>query len=498
MNNIRIGKSGLLIFESFIEWGLNENISAAKSYMQKKYASIHRKTVSELTPEEKDKALKDEAFLEIMALLKNHPGYVFPFVKFHFDQKVPISSNSDTDEIISLSQLIDVITNKKYIIQQLSKPIEKWATIESENGISGFEQLTDEIRTIEREKEAKWFVNALPKGLRDKYRELDSEDKKRIITLAVQLNDLGKSAIDRLFEKIKAMESWKIKDVIEYISNYVDGFSNLKMKEKISELESLQPEAGILYSDDKYLVMSIRTESAQKKLCAVANWCINRGRFNSYADKGVQINIFNFDADPSSLLFLTGTTISFGGVVTDSHDIEDHNIKTRSDVAEHFTSLGYPKSLVNAVVRELPDEYAIKKALTEINKEGLSKKTVIGSLLTISKGALAGKISEHAWDQVAGEVSRIIMEREKFTKSDFMKLFIEIGIFEDYQWKVFDEIMKNDYTQKELDEIMESTLEKIEDMKFLLDNYKSGDDDIMRSIVDKEDKIISQFEKRKK
>ena len=120
---------------------------------------------------------------------------------------------------------------------------------------------------------------------------------------------------------------------------------------KVAELEELEPEAGVIYSDDQYLVMSMRTENAQKKLCSVANWCINRGSFSSYATDAVQLNIFNFGTDPSDPLFLTGTTVYYNGRVRTSHDINDRHIMKSSDPAEHLSQLGYPDSLVSNVVQ---------------------------------------------------------------------------------------------------------------------------------------------------
>ena len=494
------------IFESFVDWSLNENISAAKAYMQKRYAKIHKKETNQLTPEEKEEALKNGSYQAIMNLLKNHPGYVLPFVKFHFDQGIPVALSTDTEEVRSLKQLLDTITTKKYIVQQLSKPIEKFANEERGEGISGFEQLTDEIRTIEREKESKWFVNSLPKGLRDQYRSLDSEKQKKVITMAVQLQELGKSAIDRLFEKIKSMERWKIDDVIQYISNYIGGFSNLGMKKKIDELESLEPEAGIIYSDDKYLVMTIRTEDAQKKLCAVANWCINRGSFEGYSSKGLQINIFNFGIDPADPLFLTGNTVSFAGSVTDSHDINDVNIKKSNSPEEHFTKLGYPKSLVDTIVDSLDSEFAIKKSLSQLYKSK-NKDQIIEALLGASKGDLAGEMPEGIWNKIAGTVSEIIYNNKKIPKSDFMDWFIGQGIYTIAGWRVFDAIIGKDYTKSEIDEIKETSIGGWESMESLINDYTdtSGLDSSfieslsrMRELIADREEMIGEFNKRAK
>jgi hypothetical protein len=70
---MNMGK-GTRIIESFSNWlsgyDINENIAAAKVYMQKRYANRLKKDVRELTPEEKDKALTEEQFEEQFEIIE--------------------------------------------------------------------------------------------------------------------------------------------------------------------------------------------------------------------------------------------------------------------------------------------------------------------------------------------------------------------------------------------------------------------------------------------
>jgi hypothetical protein len=495
---IKMENVGLV--ESFSNWlsgyDINENISAAKIYMQKRYAKEIKKELKDLTPSEKDKALDNAAYLKILDLLKGHPGYVMPFTKFHFDQGIGMPQ---------LIQLLNTLKTGRHLIQQLSKPIEQWANTEPVNGISGFEQLNDELRTLEREKEAKWFINGLPRNLRDQYRALDKDKQQMVITLAVQLNELGKSAIDRLFEKIKSMDRWKIEDVITYTSNYINGFSNLEMKKKITELESLDPEAGILYNDDKYLVMSIRTEAAQKKLCAVANWCINRGSFHSYADKGLQINIFNFGTDPADPLFLTGNTITFDGKVTDSHDINDKSIRKSSEISAHFKELGYPDSLISVIENDFEDECNIKRALDKFYRRGsvMRPQEMVMSLIVMNRGLLAGTMSNDAWEKISGVVAKILAGENNLTNKTFMKCFIDSGILTEAAWNIFDSIIGKDYTEEEMKEIKDSTIFHIDNFMDVLDKvnkgivkYEPSAVKRMQAVIDNRSEIEKEIAKR--
>lgn len=472
------------ICESFNAWletkPINENIASAKIFMQKMYARELDKSQSTLTKEEQDRALENPDYLRINKLVNPWPGYMLPFVKFHFEQGIPIVDPNprEANDIMDLKDLVEVIKNKKHIIQKLPKTIDQYANAENVGNANGFEQLTDEIGKIERFKEAKWFIDGLPKPLRDQYRSLDREKQNSLITSAILLSKLGKSSVDRLFDKIKAMANWSIEDFITYTANYVKGLENIGMNSKVKELEELSPEAGILYSDDQYLVMSMRTENAQKKLCSVAQWCINRGRFYSYADKGLQINIFNFGTDSTNPLFLTGTTIAFNKTVTDSHDINDSSIKNSSNLVTHFGNLGYPKSLIDSIMNGFDMECNIKVALDKFYREGknLDVKTIVASLVKTTKGFLSGVMSQDEWEKISGVVSEIISNIKDISKNDFMKFFKENGIFSDAQLNVFDTLIGDDYTEADIEDISGKTEISIEDMKFILDLHAKGED----------------------
>jgi hypothetical protein len=469
------------VCESFNGWleteSINENqIASAKIFMQKRYANKLDKNSSELSKEEQDKALSDPDYLKIIKLANQWPGYMLSFVKFHFEQGIPILNPGPREEnsIMDLNDLIEVIKNKKHVIQQLPKTIDQYANAGKVGNANGFEQLTDAIGKIERFKEAKWFIDALPKPLRDQYRSLNSEKQNGLITSAILLSKSGKNSIDRLFKKIKAMTNWPIEDFIEYTANYIKGLENSNMSSKIKELEDLSPEAGILYSDGQYLVMSMRTEEAQKKLCSIANWCINRGSFHRYADKGIQINIFNFETDVTDPLFLTGTTIAFDKTVTDSHDINDDNIKRTSNPVIHFQNLGYPKDLIDSIMNNFNTECDIKTAISELweKTKGLNTQKIISSLFQATRGFLSGSMSEDEWGKIAGVVAEIISDDRGINKKDFMNHFKENGIISDTGLNVFNSLIGDDYTKSDIEDILKATERVIVDIKHLLDDYE--------------------------
>ena len=448
---------------SYTHWvPINENTKLAKQYVISvisKKISKKREEGVQISSEELEKtALSSPVVKQIFDLTKGHPGYTLAFLRFYFEQKIAITQPANENEVKSLDRLMSIIKDKKHIISQLEHNIDYYASQKSEEGttITGFEAMADEIRTLERAKDAKWFIDGLPKPLRDQYRAASKSEQATVITLAVQLKDLGTSAINRLFEKIKAFTSWTIKDVIAYTSNYVKGYSNLGLSKKIAELEALEPEAGIVYSDDQYLVLSVRTENSQKKLCAIANWCINRGSFTSYARDGVQLNIFNFGIEPSDPLFLTGTTIYYSGKVRTSHDINDKYIVKSEDPAKHLTDLGYPEKLVSTVIGEFQNEVGIKNIVTDLKIDASTPEALLFSIL---KNSYLVDLQNNL--KIMEVVLSIIRGRIKsgMSRKQVVTFYIQYGVLSKFSAQVLKELL-GDLTETELQSILTSTIQK--------------------------------------
>ena len=433
------------IVESFNNWlaghSLNENISAAKIYMQKRYAKRLRKDPNALTPEERDKSLTDPAYLQILELVKAYPGYAMPFIKFHFDHGATVQD---------LTSLLEIIKTKKHLLPQLTRSIDQWANAEPVNGIQGFEQLMDELRTMERAKDAKWFMEALPRTLRDQYRALD---------------------------------------VLEYTANYVKGFANLGLSKKVKELEELEPEAGVIYSDDQYLVMSMRTENAQKKLCAVANWCINRGSFSSYASDAVQLNIFNFGTDPSDPLFLTGTTVYYNGKVRTAHDINDKHIMKSSDPTEHLTQLGYPQALVSNVVQELATEMMVKKVVYDLK---LDKTKPVELLFNIIKQSY---LVDPAANQDSLNIVLHIVDtriKQNLTQDQVLKMYKDQGVLSKFSAQLV-KMLLADAGDADIQAIIDATLSIFAEVNLIAKEDPSLVFPQVRNILAQENDVLREL-----
>jgi hypothetical protein len=437
--------------ESFIQ-AINENTAIAKQYVIKRAAKRLEKEPEALTDAERKKALESPAIAQIFELTKDHANYSLPFLRFYFEHRAPIKSPEGEPDAPSLEYLMNIIRTKKQMLAQLEHNFDYYASLKPENSITGFEKLTDALRTLERAKESKWFIDRLPRALRDQYRALPKDEQSRVINLAIQLKEIGDEAIGRLFDKIKAFSSWKIQDVIDYSSNYVKGYSNLGLRKKIAEIESLEPEAGIIYIDNQYLVLSVRTEKSQKELCSIANWCINRGSFSGYAKDAVQLNIFNFGTDPSDPLFLTGTTIYYNGTVRTSHDINDAHILKSTDPVEHLLALGYPQILVDSVMQQFPTEVGVKKIVYDLKIDAMQPEELFKIVIQQSY--------KSNFDQGALEIIYQILDsriKRKISRKEIVQLYSRYGVLSTFSAQLL-KFLLEDVTVTEMKPIIDSTV----------------------------------------
>jgi len=445
------------IIESFNSWKrssrlLTENVQAAKQYMLKRFAQAKGIEVSQITPEDQARVFANEDYKKVLQLIQPLPGYAATFVRFRFDHRVSFEQ---------LQQLLDKIKANSQFLGELSIPIIEFPNQERVNGVPAFEALMDEFNQIETRRKAKWILNELPGNLRRAARELPKEDLQRLFNAATIMNDLGEEVKVRLLKKAKAFTDPM--DFVVYAENYVKGYLNSDVQSKINKLEELEPEGSVIYADDRYLMLSARTEKAQKELCSVANWCINRGSFNQrqYGGGAVQINTFDFGLPPTDPHHLIGTTISYDGKVTYSHDINDHSVKTTDDITKHLEKFGYPEKMIKTLLTVFPIEAMIKKVITELN---LDKKSPIQVLDSVIKASY--KVNPEDDQESARVILNILMERiaPAVKEEEIIALYMKFGVMSIFSAKLFNMLLPNIDPQ--------TRAEIIQNAKAILDEIK--------------------------
>lgn len=466
------------IIESFTNWKniiqVNEDLAAAKTYMINQYKNkqtggssnrLNTNDTADLTPDEKDAALLDSDYLKILKLTEPFPNLTLAFVKFHFDQNIPIKSG-----VLNLTnlanQLSDPATNA--VIKALPKQIIQYANQEKTGDQlghgSGFEDLTDQIaKGIMKKSVYSEILDKIPNPLRSLIKAEPEDSLVKIVNLLVELSSLNKkigefietdkdsplfgqptTVLRNFFLLISAYKNKPVKDFYEKINNMVKGLSSNKA-EKIATAIDLEPQVKILYNSDNYLAFSIRTEAAQKKLCSEAHWCLNTGSFKTYASNAVQLNIINYNEPIATAKYITGTTINFdSGDVTSSSDYNNLNIKKSSNLETHLSQNGYPEQVVNSIVSQMPSEILIKYALYSIGDSSVGLLTFIEKMITSTykqpstKTTVIGKLNlDEIIEIIQPQITKYLDERK------LVDLYKKYGILSLDSVKLFKLLLPN-------------------------------------------------------
>lgn len=422
--------------------GLDENLQAAKSYMVKKFATRVQKQPADLTPEEQAKALKDREYIAIQTMLgQKYLGFIFPFVRFRFEQNISIAD---------LQLLLNELVKYRQVLNTLPYPIEKYAEGNPDpnsTALTGFEALMDKFRTFEFNKVGKWIVDSLPKALRDQARSLNPEEMNKLIRLGWDIADKGEEIKKRVISKVSRYTN--LQDFIKYatdISTADEGSAKL-----VSQAESLAPEIVVMYDDNNYVVFSVRTEAAQKKIFRMANWCLNTGSWNTYVSQGVQLNILNFNLPPSDPMYITGTTVLSGdSSVKASHDANDRNIKKSEEPRAHLLANGYPEDLVNTIMEILPTELTVKLILAKV----ISKTDPKSKIQALASAGHDLEVLEDAplKTQVEKDLVTIIdseFEAENFSTDSMIEAFKQYGILSKFAAQIYNRVLRGKISEED-------------------------------------------------
>jgi hypothetical protein len=512
-------------FRSFFEAApIMENIQAAKDYLLKQYAEKKKVKPSELSDEEKKQVLLNPKFIEIRDLVAKQPGYALPFLVFYTEQKAHIEE---------LQEILDYLNKFKGQLSELSMPVADFSKIvpTKDDPRPGYEHLGDELRNIERRRKLKDLYNELTPKMKKQFNKATVEQIEDLTAISNQLKSLPDIVSKEDEQSLNAWKSFSktmkkyddtrtypeyadekkafgdiLKDALDFIDSWGQGEDAL-----LKKLKELGPQVGIIYAKKGYVVMSARTPEAQRAVCADTSWCIRTdSTFWSYGGGRIQINIINKNLPVTNDLSLIGMTINPNGTIhTDAtrpnsrlRDGRGSTFKTYIDALE---GLDYPSDLIKEVEAKFQREVDIKLALEHYYKDGsnLSPRKVVESLITMSKGFLAGVMPQEDWERISGIVAQIIFEDKGLTKGSFMKIFKENGIYVEATWNVFDSLIGKDYTKEEMEEIGESTKSGLEAMEELLEIEDTGalgmrksDVDAMREVVSNKKWVLEQISKR--
>jgi hypothetical protein len=479
---------------------LYENLKDAKEFMKQRVANRLGKTVAELEPDDQAMALNQPKFKQIEALLasKNSLNYMLPFTRFHFEHGAkingPLGDLKNWEEISenpSLEKLLAILLTDRNLVGQLSMPLDKYAAQTNVNGVNPFEAIFDELRTIYRNKAAKWFINVLPVNLRQEFRTAPVELQQEFYNAAHIYKELGGEAIARMVEKIAAFKSWTFMDALAYIKQNLKGYSNANVKRTIALLKELEPQAGMLYFDDGYMVLSMRTEHSQKELCSIANWCINRGSFAGYVANRVQINIFNFNLDHTDPMFLIGVTPNYDKTIHASHDINDKSIVSGKTVDTHLLALGYPQELVDEVYKRFDQEIVIKKIVYSLS---LGKGDITPAKLLEKINQAGNSFPEMPDEETMNTIFKIVEEsvESKIDSEDIIKAYSKTGILNQLAAVIFKRLSTR-LSREEVAQIVETSMKNFAMIDKISTTRPQLLNPVAKNILSQKDLVLDQL-----
>ncbi len=480
-------------FPTFFEkQALMENVQAAKDYLLKRYALDKKIKTSEIGEETRKKILEDPRFKEIRDLTAKFPGYTPMFVRFRYDQKAGMN---ELKEIFD-----DLMKYKQTLSKDLPMNINDYVKIEpTEDDVRpGYEVLGDDLRNIERKRKLRKFYSELTGKMRKVFAKATDKQIDDLTEISNKLDQLK----DKKDEKGETLTAWReftkglkkyedtttypkykdekvaFADIITDALDFIEGW-DLDESELLKKLKELGPMSGILYAKNGYIVQSARTPEAQRAICSDTHWCIKQDdTFWRYGGGRIQINIYNSKAPVTDEYSLVGITVNPDGSIHTAHDRRNSRVNSSwRTLSELLNGVGYPKELIDEVMSKFKMETDIKLALEKYYKHGvdLTPRKIIESLITTSKGFLAGVMPQEDWERISGLVSQIIFEsNKKLTKSAFLSEFKETGIFTEATLNVFDKLIGKDYTKEDIEAILLSTEKAVEDIKYLLELYDQG------------------------
>jgi len=507
-------------FQTFSEKvPLFESVQMAKDYLLKTAAQKKGIKTSELKPEEKEKILKDPKFKEVMRITQKSPGYAPMFTKFLLVEGA---------EIEELEEIMELLTRyKQNLTKDLSMPVLDFMKVEptDEDPRPSYEVLGDELRNIPRKVKLRKFYNRLTLKMRRAFQKASEQQIEKLEEISNQLERMpkkdGLDAWDeftktfRKYDDTRTYPEYKdekvafgdlIKDADLFIGKWQESDDEL-----IKKLKSMGAQVGFLYNKDGYTVISTRTPDALKAVAGDSNWCIkNDSTFWSYGGGRVQFVIMNTNLPVSDPKSLYGITVNTDGTVyTDAVGRSQSRVTNKSgntfnnkSFQELLNSQDFPSELIDKVMKTFPMEKDIKLAMEQFfrNKKDLTTEKIVGSLINVNRGFLAGQVDESEWETIAGVVSEIIKTTEGIKTSQFLKFFKDNGILSESGWAVFDRVVGSDYTKEDIQKIKEQTEEGFETIEYILQEnkrktLKNKPEEIqrMQSCVDSKDNVMDKF-----
>jgi hypothetical protein len=329
-----IGKSKPVITEMTKEL-VTENVAAAKKFLKDKYYKDKKLDFKEhkLTDAEIRKIEGDPNYIKIRDMLQkdNALGYTYVFVKFFFDEGVPM------EELVTLWEQIK---ENRDIANRLPKAIDKFDGTTDENGVTwNYEKLIDELEILGRYRITKHLVDQFPSDLKKEYNNTTAVViKDKIANIAIGFEELGEELQSMFIKKIRRYKT--LREFIGAAEQFIKGSSNSGLIKFLDSCDDVNDRLGelngveVVYNENNIVIIELRSFEACRTLCNSTSWCIANSNYNwdSYVGGDSvytkQYAIFNFNLGPTDVNSIIGTTIESNNTPRTTHNKRDSFVDT--------------------------------------------------------------------------------------------------------------------------------------------------------------------------
>ena len=490
---------------------LFENVQQAKEYLFKISAQKIGKKPSDLDDDYKKKILSDPLWIAVRDLTQKTPGYTYMFTKFAFDENAPMST---------LEEILAMLTQYKQILGELPMKVEQYAKIEpsKEDPRPGYERLDDDLVQLERKRAVKDLYNEFTAKLKEDFKGASPDQVNALVEITNQAKSKGEECWKDLLgwnpetKKYNLSRYENLQEFIDFATKFIEQYGKGGEGSFEKEIKELGAQVGVLYNEGDYLAVSVRTGEAQQKLFGDLSWCITRATstFWSYSGGNLQINVFNFSLPITDKMYVIGMTVSPEGKITTDADKFNNRLVGSSGKLfwEYLSKAGYPKSMVEKMQSKFPDEVRIRKSLEAFQKYKetggkVKPKEVIRYLVGLTNNVSSGIMTPAEWEEISGEVSKIIFDDMGFKSSTFLDFFKENGIYSEAAWNVFHSVVGKDFAGNDIEAIIKATEEGFETFQDLIEFAKRGalkmgkvELDLMKKTLSEKDQILDRARKQ--
>ena len=408
---------------------------------------------------------------------------------------------------------------KQNLKQYLSMPLLDYEKVvpDAEDGRPGWERLEDDLRAIEVKSKLKKLYNEFPPSVKKVFSKATDDQIEELARASATLEKIEKKkeVYNPNTDKVETVSAWRafcfgigkyadtityprykdakvaIDDMIKEINDHTKRWDREEEETTggesriVKDIKALGAQVGVFYAKDGYIAISVRSPKASNEFCnniVNTTMCIkDEYRFWSYGEGKIQFMFVNENLPDSSKYYMNGLTVDKNEKITAMFD--RHNVSlvlpngTRpSTLLQYLEGMKYPEPLIRSVMKNFQEEVRIKLALENFFKSETNMKDsqIIGSLISQSRSAITGYISEKDWKEISAIVSEVIFKYRDMKKSQFLKIFRESGILSEASLRVFDALVGDEYTNDDIKTIMEVTKEVIEDIRYLLEISKDS------------------------